>query len=86
MIKLKRGNLTMEVSTEVQASAFTRAGWVACTDGTENAKEPASYTRSEISRMNTESLKALGVELGIDGAENSTGARLKEEILVKLGL
>ena len=88
MIKLKRGNLSMEVCTDVQASAFIRHGWVV-EDGntTQTAKkEEKQYSRSEISRMSTADLKTLAPILGIEVTEESTGAKLKEEIIAKLGL
>ena len=88
MIKLKRGNLSMEVCTDVQASAFIRHGWVVEDDNTTQTpkKEEKQYSRSEISRMSTADLKALAPTLGIEVTEESTGAKLKEEIIAKLGL
>lgn len=44
------------------------------------------YTKSEIQRMSTADLKALAPTLGIEVTEESTGAKLKEEIIAKLGL
>ena len=44
------------------------------------------YSKSEISRMKTDDLKALAPTLGIEVTEESTGAKLKEEIIAKLGL
>lgn len=44
------------------------------------------YSKSEISRMSTDDLKAFAPTLGIDVTEESTGAKLKEEIIEKLGL
>lgn len=49
-------------------------------------KEEKQYSRSEISRMSTADLKALAPTLGIEVTEESTGAKLKEEIIEKLGL
>ena len=88
MIKLKRGNLSMEVCTDVQASAFIRHGWVVEDGNTAQTvkKEEKQYSRSEISRMSTADLKALAPTLGIEVTEESTGAKLKEEIIAKLGL
>ena len=88
MIKLKRGNLSMEVCTDVQASAFIRHGWVVeDNNATKTAKEEEKqHSRSEISRMSTADLKTLAPTLGIDVTEESTGAKLKEEIIAKLGL
>ena len=88
MIKLKRGNLSMEVCTDVQASAFIRHGWVVEDGNTTHTakKEEKQYSRSEISRMSTADLKTLAPTLGIEVTEESTGAKLKEEIIAKLGL
>ena len=88
MIKLKRGNLSMEVCTDVQASAFIRHGWVLEDDNTTQThkKEEKQYSRSEISRMSSADLKALAPTLGIEVTDESTGAKLKEEIIAKLGL
>lgn len=44
------------------------------------------YKKSDISRMNVENLKALATDLGIEVTDESTGAKLKEEIIAKLGL
>lgn len=52
----------------------------------EEQKQEKQYTRSDISRMSTADLKALAPTLGIDVTEESTGAKLKEEIIAKLGL
>ena len=53
----------------------------------EPAKDSAkTYSKSDISRMSTADLKTLAPTLGIDVTEESTGAKLKEEIITKLGL
>ena len=49
-------------------------------------REEKQYSRSEIQRMSTADLKALAPMLGIEVTEESTGAKLKEEIIAKLGL
>ena len=88
MIKLRRGNLTMEVGTDVQASAFIRNGWTR-TESEKNVTNNSTvkqYSRSDISRMSTADLKTLAPTLGIEVTEESTGAKLKEEIIEKLGL
>lgn len=60
--------------------------------GTENQEDTdventeKQYTKSGISRMNAADLKALAPTLGIEVTEESTGAKLKEEIIAKLGL
>lgn len=68
--------------------------YTAVETGEENATEQAiaeeelrkQYTKSGISRMSTADLKALAPTLGIMVTEESTGAKLKEEIIAKLGL
>ena len=48
--------------------------------------EVKEYKKSDIQRMNVEDLKALAIKLEIEGAQDKTGAVLKEEIIAKLGL
>lgn len=49
----------------------------------DGAKE---YKKSDIQRMAVDDLKALATKLEIEGAQDKTGAVLKEEIIAKLGL
>ena len=49
-------------------------------------EEEKKYSKSDISRMSTADLKTLAPTLGIEVTEESTGAKLKEEIIAKLGL
>ena len=51
---------------------------------TEDSK--VGYKKSDIQRMNVEALKDLAAKLEIEGAQDKTGAALKEEIIAKLGL
>ena len=44
------------------------------------------YKKSDIQRMNVEALKDLATKLEIEGAQDKTGAVLKEEIIAKLSL
>ena len=44
------------------------------------------YTKSDITHMSVADLKTLAPILGIEVTEESTGAKLKEEIIAKLGL
>ena len=44
------------------------------------------YSKSDISRMKLDDLKTLAPTLGIEVTEESTGVKLKEEIIAKLGL
>lgn len=55
---------------------------------TADAENPGKkqYSKSEISRMSTADLKAFAPTIGIEVTEESTGAKLKEEIIEKLGL
>ena len=52
-------------------------------DDEAGAKE---YKKSDIQRMNVDALKDLATKLEIEGAQDKTGAALKEEIIAKLGL
>lgn len=51
---------------------------------TEDSK--VEYKKSDIQRMNVDALKNLATKLEIEGAQDKTGAVLKEEIIAKLGL
>ena len=56
------------------------------TANTFKKEEEKKYSKSDISRMSTADLKTLAPTLGIEVTEESTGAKLKEEIIEKLGL
>lgn len=45
-----------------------------------------TYTKSDINRASTATLKEIAGEIGIDGAEEKTGGELKKLIIDKLGL
>lgn len=49
-------------------------------------EDTKKYSKSDISRMKLDDLKTLAPTLGIEVTEESTGAKLKEEIIAKLGL
>lgn len=51
---------------------------------TEDSK--VEYKKSDIQRMNVETLKELAAKLEIEGAQEKAGVVLKEEIIAKLGL
>lgn len=56
-------------------------------DGTTTSDNTSKqYSKSEIQRMSTADLKTLAPTLGIEVTEESTGAKLKDEIIAKLGL
>lgn len=44
------------------------------------------YTKTDINRMPIDNLKALGIEQGIENAEELKGDELKELLIEKLGL
>ena len=48
--------------------------------------EKPTYSKTEINRASTDSLKEIASEIGIDGADNKTGGELKKLIIEKLGL
>ena len=56
------------------------------TEYTDAENTTKQYSKSDISRMSTADLKTLAPTLGIEVTEESTGAKLKEEIIAKLGL
>ena len=93
MIKLEKNGRTMEARTEVQASAFINNGWKKVEDVNSSTKElvngneeKVEYKKSDISRMNKEALKELATKLGVKFTDETTGDKLKEEIIAKLGL
>lgn len=93
MIKFEKNGRTMEARTDVQASAFINNGWKKVdveNPSTENqsddTNENKEYKKSDISRMNKETLKELATKIGVEFTEETTGEKLKEEIIAKLGL
>lgn len=98
MTIIKKGNVEMAVKDKNQLAAFLNNGWekvesvekipeVPAENESEISEVPTKqYSKSDISRMNTADLKTLAPTLGIEVTEESTGAKLKEEIIAKLGL
>ena len=56
------------------------------TEDTDTDNTTKQYSKSDITHMSTADLKTLAPTLGIEVTEESTGAKLKEEIIAKLGL
>lgn len=52
----------------------------------EETPEEQRYTRTDISRMSKGDLVSLATEIGIEEAENMSGADLKKELIEKFGL
>lgn len=58
----------------------------------ENAVKPTTdadkpeYTKSDITRMNSEKLRKLAAEVGIADADDYTGGELKKMLIERLGL
>ena len=73
--------VTNKANAEVTERAAKETSGSVATEDSEK-----KYTKSEIQRMSTADLKALAPTLGIEVTEESTGAKLKEEIIAKLGL
>lgn len=48
--------------------------------------ETTSYTKSDINRASTATLKEIATEVGIEDADDKTGGELKKLIIDKLGL
>ena len=66
------GDLTGTINPETVAEAQEEAG--------------KHFTRTEISRMPVAELKEYAASIGIEVTEESTGTKLKEQIIAKLGL
>ena len=49
-------------------------------------EETTSYTKSDINRASTATLKEIATEVGIEDADDKTGGELKKLIIDKLGL
>lgn len=52
----------------------------------EERSEEQQYTKTDIQRMSKDDLVSLAIKMGIDGAEEMSGADLKRELVEKLGL
>lgn len=99
MTEVVKNGIRMAARDGNQLAAFLNNGWKIAEEKKSTLVAPQSaetsiaegninkeYTKSEISRMKTDDLKALAPTLGIEVTEESTGAKLKEEIIAKLGL
>ena len=89
MTVLVKDGIRMAVRDGNHLAAFLNNGWKV--DDSKKAEKPEEnavkqYSKSDISRMSTADLKTLAPTLGIEVMEESTGAKLKEEIIEKLGL
>ena len=49
-------------------------------------KNPITYTKTEINRMSTADLQKLAAEQGIENAQTTSGAELKEILIAKFNL
>ena len=49
-------------------------------------KKPIAYTKTEINRMSTADLQKLATEQGIENAQATSGAELKEILIAKFNL
>lgn len=52
----------------------------------EEREEEPQYTKTDIQRMNKDDLVSLAIKIGIDGAEEMSGADLKRELIEEFGL
>lgn len=52
----------------------------------EERQEEQQYTKTDIQRMNKDDLVSLAIKMGIDGAEEMSGADLKRELIEELVL
>lgn len=86
-------DVPVEVAEETTEETSADAGGTQNPDtenqGAENPdaeKTENEYTKTDINRMPVDELKVLAAKLGVEKAEESTGAVLKEEIIKILGL
>ena len=100
MALLVKNGVRFSVRDKNHLSAFLNNGWIVSDSATETGKDSVDsnsenhedanagkqYTKSDITHMSTADLKTLAPTLGIEVTEESTGAKLKEEIIAKLGL
>lgn len=89
MTEVIKDGVRMAARDGNQLAAFLNNGWTV-DDTTGKPDVPKAhanqYSKSDISRMSTDDLKSLAPTLGIVVTEESTGVKLKEEIIAKLGL
>ena len=52
----------------------------------EERPKEQQYTKTDIQRMNKDDLVSLAIKIGIDGAEEMSGADLKRELIEEFGL
>jgi hypothetical protein len=83
----------MAVRNENQLAAFLNNGWVMCDEKEEKTdySQPVNtteekYTKTDINRMSKAELLARAKETGVEGAEEMTGAELKEYLINLFGL
>ena len=93
MQKVRKNNLVIPVRDNNQLAAFLNNGWEKVGDENsstekqfENGNENVEYKKSDISRMNKDALKELASKLGVEYTDETTGEKLKEEIIAKLNL
>lgn len=70
--------------TEVKTEVKTEVNKVVAEEPKE--EEKAFYTKTDIMTMNVANLRTLAKEQGIENADNTSGAKLKEMLVEKMGL
>ena len=48
--------------------------------------QPPTYTKNDINKMKVDDLRALAMDTGVEGADEMTGAELKEYLIALFGL
>lgn len=88
--KVKIGGVYYEANVEIGDVKTTPAKEetpkVVIEEKTTEVEEKPQYTKTEINRLSTAKLQELAKELGIDGADEMSGAQLKKIIPDKLGI
>ena len=88
MVEVIKDGVIMVARDKNQLAAFRNNGWKECDAETpaKNEDEHKRPTKTEVSRMSVDELKTYAPTIGIEVTEESTGTKLKEQIIAKLGL
>ncbi len=95
MIKtVQRGTVKLTLRDTNQVAAFLNNGWKECLEeentteevATEEAPTTVAYTKTEINRMNKETLVAVATTAGIENSSEKSGTVLKNLLIKKFNL
>lgn len=86
MVTVEKNGIKMTAKDNNQLAAFLNNGWEVKKEPEKPINPTMEYKKSDIAQMKVDDLKTLAKELCIEGADEATGAKLKEDIIAKLGL